>query len=392
MRNLFSFGGATAEPAQAYIETTLKDDPLTISIPLHKNKSILDYIETRVFSGFNILVHKDKLTVDTADSTLIEVLFHSKLHKNSDDEHVSLNVEALLPKRSLIKKVARDRRYQYEVEVNDLWDALNSISAFSDPAVKERLSQGYACYTDVPVLFPRGTEVVTMTPSGLLGGIVESCNEVSSMFGVYFNVMLSIMVPTNKGIHVGNTSFKIPNFADKVPISKLPVRPILEKEKEALTERGKIFRDFTTEPTAGSYVGNLTIPTWMRDYVICADGRVMVDSVNFAQIESDFYYEMMRQFNIDHDDVGTDITVENTTVDDENLWRCYPRVHGFSMRLKRWGWVDVQNLTPVKWRDDAFSQLVLEPKIKKTVLHLVRHYGNSFTDFIEGKSQAVVLS
>src|ERR1019366_8822085 len=367
----------------------IKDDPVTASIPLHKNTAILDYLESRMFSGFVVKVHKDKLVLETSDATLIDVLFYSKLIKNNEDEFFSVDVTTLLSKRSMMKKIARDRRLQYESEVNDLGDALNSIHAFSDPAVKERLNEGYACYSDIPVLFPRGTELVTMTPSGMLGGQIESCNEVSSMFGMFFSVVISVMLPTSQGTKIRNATYKIPNFDNKVLISKLPIRPIVEKEKVALTERGKKFRDFTREPIAASYVGNLTIPTWMRDYIICADGRVMVDSVNFAQIDSDFYYEMMRQFNIDNDDNGT--SEETTVVSDDNLWRCYPRVHGFSMRLKRWGWIDVEHLSQVKWRDDAFSQLVLEPKTKQTVLQLVKHYGNSFTDFIEGKSGGLVF-
>ena len=77
----------------------------------------------------------------------------------------------------------------------------------------------------------------------------------------------------------------------------------------------------------------------------------MVDSVNFAQIDADTYHDMMRSFNIDEE-------ATTGTVKEEDLWRCYNRVHGFSMRLKRWGWLNVGGLKPVKWRDNAFSQLV----------------------------------
>jgi SpoVK/Ycf46/Vps4 family AAA+-type ATPase len=53
--------------------------------------------------------------------------------------------------------------------------------------------------------------------------------------------------------------------------------------------------------------------------------------------------------------------------------------------------LDVDGLSPVVWRDDAFEQLVLEPKQKRSLLHLVKHYGSSFSDFIDGKSGGLIF-
>jgi SpoVK/Ycf46/Vps4 family AAA+-type ATPase len=119
-----------------------------------------------------------------------------------------------------------------------------------------------------------------------------------------------------------------------------------------------------------------------------ADGRVMADAANFAQIDADTYHEMMNAFHIEDD--GT-IDNAQTIVGEADLWRCYNRIPGFSMRLKRWGWLDVDGLSPVVWRDDAFEQLVLEEKQKRSILHLVKHYGSSFSDFIDGKSGGLIF-
>lgn len=373
--------GETAAPCTAVSEEIVKDVPL--SVPLHKNNHISDYLENRVFSHFKIHILKDRVEFETYDSTILEVLAYAKIIKQ-DDEVAELDVGKLLPKRALLRKAARDKRYQYEGEIIEFNEALNSIHSFSDPEVLKRLAEGMACYTDIPVLFPRGTQVVMQTPSGLLGGEVDSCTEAYSMFSRCYNLSVFLFVPTGDGCTIGKTTFKILEYDNKIPVDKLAVRIITLEEKVKLTERGKVFRKFTAEPMAASYIGNLTVPGWRRDYVICADGRVMTDSVNLAQFESDFYNEMMQEFSID----------ENAScgiVKDEDLWRCYTRIHGFSMRLKRWGWVDISGLNEVKWREDAFTQLVLEPKIKRTVLHLVKHYGGSFADFIEGKSGGLVF-
>jgi len=234
------------------------------------------------------------------------------------------------------------------------------------------------------VLFPRGTEIVCQTASGLLGGIVDSCVEISSLFGSYFNIALHTILPTSKGCCIGKVYQRIGEFDNKLAIDKLHIRPILPGEKAALTERGKVFRAFTKEPTPGTYVGNLTIPMWLRDRVMGTDGRVMVDALNMAQIDADLYHEMMHKFEIDEDAI-------TGKVSEDDLWRCYNRVQGFSMRLKRWGWLDVDGLQQVKWRSDAFDQLVLAPELKEMVLNLVKHYGSSFADFIDGKSGGLVF-
>lgn len=357
----------------------------TTAHAVHLNASIIDYLASRVFVGFQLKTQSDSLVFTTSDDTIITLLFRAKLIKQEDEELVSLDVTVLLAKRSALRKAGRELRLGYEREFTDLMDALNAIHAFSDPAVKERLQEGYVAYNDLPVLFPRGTEVVAYTPSGMLGGVIETCSEVTSLFGNYFYITLMSMVPTSKGCCVGKVGHKVYNFdGTRMPIDKLGIRPITPEDKTKLTERGRIFRMFTQEPTPATYHGVVTIPTWFRDRVMGADGRVMVDSVNFAQIEADLYFEMMRHFGIDED---------STTgiVKDEDLWRCYSRVHGFSMRLKRWGWLDVEGLKPVKWQEDAFNQLVLSPVHKNAILHLVKHYGTAFTDFIQGKSGGLIF-
>jgi SpoVK/Ycf46/Vps4 family AAA+-type ATPase len=76
-------------------------------------------------------------------------------------------------------------------------------------------------------------------------------------------------------------------------------------------------------------------------------------------------------------------------IPEKHLWRCYHSIPGFSMRLKLWGWVLVENLTDVAWRDDAFDNLVLPDKDR--IFHLVKNYGNSFSDFIDDKSGGLIF-
>ena len=132
--------------------------------PLHENPLILDYLTSRFFSGFELKAKEDKILFTTADSTILNLLVKAKIIKE-DEEMAELDVLTLIPKRTSIKKSVRDLRWQYEQESVDLMESLNAINAFSDPEVKERLSNGNVHYTDMPVLFPRGTEVIANTES-----------------------------------------------------------------------------------------------------------------------------------------------------------------------------------------------------------------------------------
>ncbi len=365
------------------LSQTTKGSSMSLS-SLHENESVRDYVASRNFSGFSLVSERRKITLYTDDPTIISLLQQARVISDTNKETIELDVATIIPKRLQLKKAARESRLQYDEEINDLLEALNSINAFSDPAVKQRINVGHVQYNDLPVLFARGTEIIAEMPDGLLGGVVDSCSEVSTFFGSYFIVNASIILPTCKGCCLGKISHKIPSFdGNVVPVNKLNVRPITTAEKEKLIDRGKVFSEFTKEPKPANYTGMLTIHTWFREKVLGADGRVMVDPYNFAQIESDEYYEMMRQFKIDENVSGS--------VKEDDLWRCYHRIHGFSMRIKRWGWLNVDGLSSVKWREDAFDNLVLGQEHKDAVYNLVKNYQDAFADFVDNKSGGIVF-
>jgi hypothetical protein len=357
---------------------------------IHQNPLVLDYLTSRYFTGFQLKASAEQVTLSSSDGTIMSILSRAKFVKDEEEEQISIDVSPLVQKRVVIKKAVRDMRMQYEPEASDLEEALNTIHAFSDPHVKQRLDDGFAMYSDSPVLFPRGSEVIFQVAGGLVGGIVDSCSEHQSMFGNFFAITVMSMIPTSKGASLGKITHRLAYFDAKMPIDKLGIRPIRPEEKVALTDRGRKYNAFSQGATPANYHGLMTIPSWFRDRVMGADGRVMVDAANFAQIDADLYHEMMRNFQID-DDGSAAAPLTMRLVSEDDLWRCYNRVQGFSMRLKRWGWLDIDGLSPVIWRDDAFDQLVMEPKQKRSILHLVKHYGSSFSDFIDGKSGGLIF-
>merc|ERR1711972_392252 len=77
-------------------------------------------------------------------------------------------------------------------------------------------------------------------------------------------------------------------------------------------------------------------------------------------------------------------------VDDE-LWKAWPTVKGFSFKAKRWGELAVDGLQPIVYREDAIESLVMDPERKEMVLALVEHANSSFMDIVDEKGGGCVF-
>ena len=80
--------------------------------------------------------------------------------------------------------------------------------------------------------------------------------------------------------------------------------------------------------------------------------------------------------------------------DTERLLCCSSEVLAFSLRDRTWRYVDVSQLGPVKFRDDAFRRLVIKGKHKTVVKAMVRsHLDNKHAsgDLIQGKGRGLVV-
>ena len=70
-----------------------------------------------------------------------------------------------------------------------------------------------------------------------------------------------------------------------------------------------------------------------------------------------------------------------------DLHLCAPSVVGYSFAIKRWGRFDVEKLAPIKWKEDAFSRLVLSEQRKELIRGLVgADRSGLITDIISSKA------
>jgi len=111
----------------------------------------------------------------------------------------------------------------------------------------------------------------------------------------------------------------------------------------------------------------------------------MVDGSSFRRMNPNYRHE---------DYVGSQPTQQNNvidTIDDENLYKTWPTLLGFSFVSKKWGEINIETLSPVVFDDAAFSRLVLEPAYKEMIKALVENKGATFTDIITGKGGGCII-
>lgn len=85
---------------------------------------------------------------------------------------------------------------------------------------------------------------------------------------------------------------------------------------------------------------------------------------------------------------------ELAQLSDEDLLICVPFVRGYSFKSKEWVYLNIDNLRPVHWTEDLFSNLVLPTEEKDLLLALAKSHSRStshFDDFVIGKGKGMIV-
>jgi len=259
---------------------------------------------------------------------------------------------------------------------------------------KQRKAKGVIEMSDMETAFPLGTEVVAQTyDEGLIGGVIKSVKLQRSFFsGTYWQFTLSVVHAVKGEIQQGLYNYSMPGFHGLVPLADLPVRPVTEKDKKFLTGRGKQFARFFKPGTYAAYKGTLTQPSWWNARTFRADGRIVIDPVSFERQEPEVWRSCIGHCGVEiENEREGQAPRSNTTIDEKDYWRCLPQLYGFSLAVKQWGRLDLDGMSDIKWRDDAWDKLVVEDEKKDMIHSLVKFHGSGFTDIIEGKGGGTIF-
>lgn len=292
----------------------------------------------------------------------------------------------------LNKSVARNRDSIRFFEILDAeMKRINDIIA-------SRTSRGMAEFGDIPFIFKKGDEVIFVGGEDKVAGVVEGVRPIRSWSGTFMQVKMRVLHGVKGEIADGIFNALIPAFRGLSRIDDFVVRHITVQEKQALSERGKIFASVMTGGVHYmAYTGQLVRHSWSGAKAYRSDGRVMIDVNTFRRVDADGFrneqsfsgIEGMRGYD-DDDDIIAASSVDLDALG-SNLWRAMPYVYGFSFAAKKWGRLSTEGLRPIQWREDAFEKLVLPDEEKGMVRALVENHVGSFEDIVEGKGGGCIF-
>lgn len=94
--------------------------------------------------------------------------------------------------------------------------------------------------------------------------------------------------------------------------------------------------------------------------------------------------------------VNSQLTFCHPEIDltEAELLLCNTHVRGYSLKVKKWGDFEVDNVSEIVWNDKAFPNLMLPSGYKDLILSFVEGQAsnkNSFDDIIEGKGLGLIM-
>lgn len=258
--------------------------------------------------------------------------------------------------------------------------------------VEERLAKGVVEMNDLPRLFRPNDEVICMNGEGEeIGGKLRSIEIERGFFTTYIKISMEVIHAMfgQPQTSIWETEFR--GFRGLREIALVPIRKVTEEDKQRLGKRGEKYISMCKPGSYVHYQGTIDQPGYWVSRSYRADGRVVVDPISFTRLEPELWNNMVHMSGISRHDNSERGVIRKMEVGEEDYWRCMPYLYGFSMTAKQWGRLKAPNLSPIQFREDAFTTLVLEPETKDMVHALVKYHGGSFTDIIDGKGGGCIF-
>jgi nucleoside-triphosphatase THEP1 len=177
---------------------------------------------------------------------------------------------------------------------------------------------------------------------------------------------------------------RINAFAGLVEINKLKVKILDESTKNELTNRGKKYIEHYKNVHNVQFNGQMYYYSPYRYGLSSrnATGRIMVDIHGYWVSNGDYVY------NNDND-----VIIDETDTDLQNkLYTCNSHLEGYSLNhQKGWGLFDIEQISNINYRTDAFDFLVINPNKKTMIKSLISNVKSSFKDIISDKSGGLIF-
>eukprot|EP01103_Thecamoeba_quadrilineata_P019419 TRINITY_DN7857_c0_g1_i1.p1 TRINITY_DN7857_c0_g1~~TRINITY_DN7857_c0_g1_i1.p1 ORF type:complete len:686 (-),score=151.65 TRINITY_DN7857_c0_g1_i1:4-2031(-) len=263
--------------------------------------------------------------------------------------------------------------------------------------IENMISLNQISYSSLWYLFPKDLRVCGIRRNRKQGAVVTSTKYLKGLFPCLI-IDTKIIKSDGSTFFFSNETFTVPEYDGLIDISSLPLQPLEDRDYEELTGRGRIFSSLARGQHYKNYTGNFVYQKGIYLQEFRADGRVMVDGVNFAKSNAEYHVFRYNQ-NIRVRMGGSvpfplgDNTNSSSTLQlpEEKWFMTWPTLPAFSFAVKKWGELFVENLREISFDDGAFHRLVLADTKKRLVAALVANSSAGFADIITGKGAGSIL-
>lgn len=244
-------------------------------------------------------------------------------------------------------------------------------------SINKMIRDGKVNFQGLKSVLKTGTQFVTEVNGKLVGSIVNSVTVNHSNDLQYLSVSGQFYIPRDGKIKLTSKTFYIYEYSGLRNIKDLSIRPATPEDIEYLTTRGIKFLKYASGIHYLNYNGTMFLNSSFGPYNMNASGRIIVDSKGFSVTSPN--YHMDYRFN------------EVETILPEFSYMCWPNLLGFSFYAKKWGELDIEKISEITFKDNAFNSLVLNNDVKKIVKSLICNSDDTFTDIIDGKSGGCIF-
>lgn len=291
--------------------------------------------------------------------------------------------------------VTTDYLFQYFNQIQSRVEAGNvsliPLCFYMSDKFKEKLNQftkmnedGKTNFQNLSNIFTIGSRFVSEINGQLVGSVVHNTEVTSSPFGERFFVVTGLLTKSKGKEYVQTQqNFYIPQFGGLRHIKDLNVRPMTDEDYQKLTERGNKFVKYGIGTQYASYNGEMFRETQYGPVHFVATGRIMVDPVGFSTINPNYSKSSHQQQHQQQSSI--------TEIPEDLRFMMYPFTTGFSFVAKQWGEIYVENISEIKFDDNAFDVLVLNEDLKEVAKALVTNAHVGFKDVITGKSGGCIF-
>ena len=202
-------------------------------------------------------------------------------------------------------------------------------------------------------------------------------------FSVNLIAVLSIISFNGEKYVEHDVDLIIPKKEKIKSIEDLEGITILTEDKiNKYTARGKKYVKYTEKPSYINYDGYGYEIGYYGNIRTHVSGRFMSDIKNFREMNA---FVEDRHYNGIFSN-----SAKPVNIDESNIWKCSPILYGFSFVTKTWMQILIQNATDIKFSEEAFNELVIDPMYKDIIVAALTNRMPSL-DSITGKGNGKIF-